>query len=74
MVATVVARNANEAMVVLVVASGGVSLRRESAVKLWVLCYCAWQESGFNRRENVFTFNLLLKETVYVLCFQCSFL
>jgi hypothetical protein len=26
------------------------------------LCWCDWQESGFSRPEDVFTFNLLLKK------------
>jgi hypothetical protein len=48
-VATLAAENVNEAMVAPVVGSGGV---------------CVWQESGFSRREVVFTFNLLDKEFV----------
>jgi hypothetical protein len=43
-VETLVARNANEAMMVPMVGSGAV---------------CVWRESGFSRREYVFTFNLL---------------
>jgi hypothetical protein len=31
----------------------------ESEVRLSVLCWCVWQESGFIRLEDVFTFNLL---------------
>jgi hypothetical protein len=49
-VATLVVRNADEAMV----GSGGV--RRS------VSCWCVWQESGFSRREDVFTFHLLIKK------------
>jgi hypothetical protein len=26
------------------------------------LCWCVWQESGFSRREDVFSFRLLYKE------------
>jgi hypothetical protein len=53
MVATLVVRNANEAMMVLVVGSG-----------VWrsVLCWCVWQESGFSRCEDLFIFNLLCTE------------
>jgi hypothetical protein len=46
-VATTVARNANETIVTPMVGSGGV---------------CVWQESGFSRREDVFTLDLLYKE------------
>jgi hypothetical protein len=28
---------------------------RESGVRRSVLCWCVWQESGFSRREDVFT-------------------
>jgi hypothetical protein len=44
--ATLVAKNANEAIVAPMVGSGGV---------------CVWRESGFSRREDVFTFNLVYK-------------
>jgi hypothetical protein len=54
-VATVVARNANDAMV----GSGGICVRRESGVRRSVLCWCVWQEPGFSRREDVFTFYAL---------------
>jgi hypothetical protein len=40
-------------------ASGG-SLK--SGVRMSVLFWCFWQESGFSRREDVFTFNLVYKE------------
>jgi hypothetical protein len=43
-VATLVARNANEAMVAPTVGPGGV---------------CVWQESGFSRCEDVFTFKFV---------------
>jgi hypothetical protein len=42
--ATLIARNANEAMVANMVGSGGV---------------CVWQESGFSRCEDVFAFNFI---------------
>jgi hypothetical protein len=36
------------------------SLRwRESGVRRSVLCCCVWQESGFSRLEDVFTFCLV---------------
>jgi hypothetical protein len=41
---------------------GGVCVWRESVVRRSVLCWCVWQESGFSRREDVFTFNLLCKD------------
>jgi hypothetical protein len=47
MVATLVARNANECMMAPMVGSGGV---------------CVWRESGFNRHEDVFKFNELYKD------------
>jgi hypothetical protein len=53
-VAALVARNANEVMV----GSGGVCVWRESGARWSVLCLYVWQESGFSRREDVFTFNL----------------
>jgi hypothetical protein len=34
----------------------------ESVVMRLDLCWCIWQESGFSRREDVFTFNLVYKE------------
>jgi hypothetical protein len=30
-------------------------------VRRSVLCWCVWQECGFSRREDVFTFNLVIK-------------
>jgi hypothetical protein len=30
-------------------------------VRRSVLCWCVWQESGFSRREDVFTFDLVHK-------------
>jgi hypothetical protein len=55
-------KNSKGAMVVSMVGSGGVCVRQESGVRRSVLCWCVWQESGFGRREDVFTFNLLHKE------------
>jgi hypothetical protein len=55
-VTTVVARNAHEAMVAPMVESGGVWTWWESGVRLSVLCWCVWQESGFSRREDVSTY------------------
>jgi hypothetical protein len=59
MMATLVVRNANEALVAPTVGSGGVYVWRESGVRRSVLCLCIWQESGFSRREDAFTFNLV---------------
>jgi hypothetical protein len=66
-VATLVARNANEAMVAAMVGSGGVCVWQESGVRRSVLCWCVWQESGLSRREDVFTLNLL-KINIYKFC------
>jgi hypothetical protein len=30
-----------------------------------VLCWCIWQQSGFSRSEEIFTFNLLERKTHY---------
>jgi hypothetical protein len=62
MVATLVARNENEAMVVPMIGSGGVCVWRESGARRSVLCWSVWQDSGFIRREDVFTFNLVEKK------------
>jgi hypothetical protein len=32
-----------------------------------VLCWCAWQECGLNRREYVFIFNLLNRQFINVI-------
>jgi hypothetical protein len=61
-VATLVTRNTNEAMVAPTVGSGGACVWRESVVRRSVLCWCVWQEFGFSRREDFFTFNLPRKE------------
>jgi hypothetical protein len=68
-VATLVARNADEAVAAPVVGSGGVCVWRESEVRRSVLCWCVWQESGFGRLEDVFTFNLLYKDILLMLYF-----
>jgi hypothetical protein len=64
MVATLVARNANEGMAEPMVGSGGVCVWCEFGVlsQASVLCWCVWEESGFSCREDVFTFNLQNKE------------
>jgi hypothetical protein len=41
-------------MVAPMVESCGVCLRRESAVRRSLLCWCVWQESGFSRREEIY--------------------
>jgi hypothetical protein len=64
---TLVGRNADEAMVMPMVRSGGICVWRESGVRGSVLCWCVWDESGFSRREDVFKFNLVEKE-FYKLC------
>jgi hypothetical protein len=58
MVATLVARNENEASVAPTVGYGKVCVWRESRVKRSVLCWRVSQESGFSRSEDVFTINL----------------
>jgi hypothetical protein len=60
-VATLVARNANEA---IGGGGGGLALSAfggnlQSGVRRSVLCWCIWQESGFSRLEGVFTCNLV---------------
>jgi hypothetical protein len=60
-VAVLAARNASVIVMAPVVGSDGVCVWRESGVKWSVLCWCVWQESGFSRREDVVTFNLLKK-------------
>jgi hypothetical protein len=62
----VAARYAKEAMVAPMVGYGGVCVWREPGVRRSVLCWCVWQESGFSRRENVFTFNLLKKKSNFI--------
>jgi hypothetical protein len=44
------------AMVAPVVGSTGVCVWRESGVRRLVSCLCVWQEFGFSRHEDVFTF------------------
>jgi hypothetical protein len=46
----------------IMVGSGGVCSRWESKVRLSVVCRCVWQESGFSRRDDELTFNLLFKQ------------
>jgi hypothetical protein len=41
-------------------ARGGIwRILRLAGVWQSVLCWCVWQKSGFSRREDVFTFNLV---------------
>jgi hypothetical protein len=54
------------------VGSGGDCFWLDSGVRRSVLCWCVWQESGFSRREDVFTFNLLYKEMLKILCFESN--
>jgi hypothetical protein len=65
-VATLVARNANEAMVAPVVGSGGVNVWRDSGIWSQAVSFVLvrLEESGFSRREDVCTFNFLYKKTV----------
>lgn len=58
MVAVVVARNPNDAMVWC----GGIYVLRDSGVRPSVLCWNVWQESVFSRCELVFTFHLASRE------------
>jgi hypothetical protein len=44
----------------------------ESGLRLSVLCWWVRQESGFSRREDVFTFNLFSKEILWTLYFKCG--
>jgi hypothetical protein len=62
-VATLVVRNAKEVMGAPMVESGpgGVFIGRECGVRWSVLCWYMWQESGFSRREYVFTFEKFYK-------------
>jgi hypothetical protein len=59
-VATLVARNANEALLASVVGSARNLLLAGVWSQAVVLCWCVWQESGFSRGEYVFTFNIHL--------------
>lgn len=63
------ARNANKTVVAPMVDSSGVCIWRESARRL-VLCLCVWQQSGFNRREDVFTYTLVYQDFL-ILYFRC---
>jgi hypothetical protein len=44
------------------VGSDGVCVWRESGVRRSVLCWRVWQESGFSRREDVFTLKSIYME------------
>jgi hypothetical protein len=66
------ARNANEAMAAPMVGSVGVCIWWEYGVRKSVLCRCVLQESGFSHREDVYTFNLVYKDILKILYFQCD--
>jgi hypothetical protein len=61
MVAILIARNANDVMVMPVVGSGGVCIWQNSGVRQLVVCRCVLEESVFGCCEDVFTFNLVYK-------------
>jgi hypothetical protein len=65
-VATLVSRNANELMVAQRGGSGGVYVWWKPVVWCQVVGFVlsVWQKSGFSRREDVFTFNLVKKEVL----------
>jgi hypothetical protein len=50
--------------------SGEVCEWQKSGARRSVLC--VWQASGFSRREDVLTFNLLYKELLEMLHFRCD--
>jgi hypothetical protein len=54
-VVTLVARNANEAMLAPMVQCGGGCSSHESEVKQSVLCWRVWDKSGFSHSENFFS-------------------
>jgi hypothetical protein len=57
-------RIAHKVIVVPAVGSGEICFWRESGVRRSVLLWCVWEVYGFNRREDVTTYNLLYKETL----------
>jgi hypothetical protein len=59
-VATLVARNVNEAIVVPMVGSGGVCVWQQ-LVRPSVLYWCVRKKRGFSRREDILRFNSLNK-------------
>jgi hypothetical protein len=61
-VAALVARNANDFIVVHMVRSDGIYVWREFGVRLSVMCWGVWDELGLIRGQKVFTFNLRYKE------------
>lgn len=63
----------DEAVVVPVVVCGGVCFWRESGMRRSVLCWCISNESHSSLREDVFTFYLVCKEMLQILCFRCDF-
>jgi hypothetical protein len=59
-VATLVARNVNDAIVAPMWDS------TESGVRQWVLCWSVWQkESGFSRGKDRFIFNIIYEVFLY---------
>jgi hypothetical protein len=58
MLATLRAKNANEAIIM----SGGCCIWGESRVMQSILYWCIWQESGFSHHEDVSMFNLVHTE------------
>jgi hypothetical protein len=54
------------------VGPGGVCVWRESEVRLSVLCWCVWQESGFSCLDDIPRFNLVYKVMLQILYFQCD--
>jgi hypothetical protein len=53
-------------MVAPITGSGEVCVWLDYGDRLSVLCWHAWQECGFSRREDVFAFLLLYKD---ILCY-----
>jgi hypothetical protein len=70
--ATLVARNANEAMAVPTVESGGVYVSLESGVRHSVSCACVWWESVFSRHEAVPTLVYFMQIFYTLLFLQCD--
>jgi hypothetical protein len=67
----VVSRNVNVSVMASVVGFGGVCIWREFVIRRLALCWRAWQESGFSRREDVSTLNSLYKGILHIF-FQCD--
>jgi hypothetical protein len=71
-VATPVAVNTNEIKVTPVVGSDGVSVWQKPGVRRSVLCRGVRQERGSIRLGDVYTFNLVHKDFLKMLCFLCD--